>query len=686
MSNVSALPFDSPYRHGFIRCAVATPRVYLSQPRRNAEEILEIAREADERSAALVVFPELCLTGYSLDDLFQQAALLDSSEEALGSVVEASASIRPVLIVSAPLLVDGRLHICAIAIHSGRILGIVPKTYLPNYREYYEKRQFSPASVGQASEVTLCGQQAPFGALVFRSSQVPSFKIFVEICEDLWTPMPPSGWGALKGATVLCNLSASNATVAKADYREMLCKSQSGRCIAAYLYAGAGAGESTTDLAWDGHGMIWENGACLAQTERYVGKGRLILADVDVERLELDRMRMTSFQDSVVEHGDRLGSLREVDFEFAAPEASLGLERRVGRHPYVPSEASRRDERCEEVYRIQVQGLSQRLQSTGIEKVVIGVSGGLDSTQALLVCARCFDDLGLPRENVLAYSLPGLATSERTQRNSLRLMKDLGVGGGEIDIAAASREMLVRIGHPFADGEEVYDVAFENVQAGERTSLLFRLANLHQGLVVGTGDLSELALGWCTYGVGDQMSHYNVNSSVPKTLVHHLIRWACSHGRLGEDIGATLRSILGTEISPELVPVSGDEDQPGQSTEEIVGPFDLQDFNLYYFSRYGFRPSKVAYLAERAWGDVERGDWPPDSALESRRAYDLETIKKWLEVFLVRFFETSQFKRSAMPNGPKVGSGGSLSPRGDWRAPSDAKAESWLEELRRNVP
>ena len=681
----SALPFGSLYRHGFARVAVAVPRVRLVDPHANAEESLRLGHLAAERGAALTVFPELGLTGYTAEDLFHQQALLETSVEALGGLIEGTAELSSVLVVGVPLQWEGRLFICAVAIHRGKILGVVPKQYLPNYREFYEKRQFSRAASALSSTIRVCGQEAPFGSVLFKASDLPSFSFFVEICEDLWVPTPPSSWGALAGATVLCNLSASNATVAKADYRESLCRSQSGRCIAAYLYAGAGCGESTTDLAWDSHGMIWENGAQLAASRRYHGDSQLVFADIDVERLELDRMRMTSFQDASTDQRERIERIRTVTFELDVGEDELALDRQIERFPYVPSDSVRRDERCEEVYNIQVHGLAQRLEAAGIGKVVIGVSGGLDSTQALLVATRTFDRLGLARSGILAYSLPGLATSERTRRNALELMSCLGVTVGEIDISDASKSMLERIGHPYGSGEEVYDVTFENAQAGERTSLLFRLANLHSALVVGTGDLSELALGWCTYGVGDHMSHYGVNSSVPKTLVQHLIRWVAQSGGTEVGTAAVLQSILETEISPELIPGS-DEAAPSQRTEETVGPFDLQDFNLYYLTRFGFRPSKVAFLALCAWGDRSRGGWPEGLPDESRKSYSLADIKGWLEVFLYRFFERSQFKRSALPNGPKVGSGGSLSPRGDWRAPSDSSATAWVQELRRNVP
>jgi NAD+ synthase (glutamine-hydrolysing) len=701
---VDVKPFHSIYGHGYARVAVCIPRVKVAAPDENAGRTIALAREAAERHAVVALFPELGLSAYSNEDLFQQDALLDASEEALARVVEASRELCPVLLVGVPLRVEERLFNCAAAVHRGRVLGVFPKSFLPNYREFYEKRQFTSGFDSVGDEIRLfgpSGQVVPFGAdLVLQATDLPGFDLHVEICEDLWAPIPPSTYAALGGATVLANLSASNITIGKADYRKDLCAAHSGRCVAAYLYSAAGHGESTTDLAWDGQALIYENDELLAESERFVPDDHWIYADVDLERLRQDRMRLTTFHDAAGRLKSEIARLRRIPFELGVPEAPDGripLHRPVERFPYVPADPALRDERCYEAYNIQVAGLAKRLEATGIEKVVIGVSGGLDSTQALLVACRTLDRLGLPRENVLGYSMPGFATSERTRSSARRLMEVLGVTAEEIDVRPSAEQMLRDLGHPYADGDrgaEVYDRTFENVQAGERTSHLFRLANHHDALVVGTGDLSELALGWTTYGVGDQMSHYNVNASVPKTLIQHLIRWIVETGELPE-ANEVLRDVLDTEISPELVPagveaVSGEEGaveaSPAQRTEEIVGPYELQDFHLYFVSRYGFRPSKVAFLALAAWGDRERGRWPAGFPEELRREYDLPTIKKWLGVFLHRFFETSQFKRSAMPNGPKVGSGGSLSPRGDWRAPSDSEAGVWLRELERNVP
>ena len=668
--------FFDLYAQGFARVTVAIPRVALADPAANAAEIGRLHAAAAAGGAAVVLFPELSLSGYSLEDLHQQEALLRSVIEALERLRVSSRATPALLVVGAPLRIEDRLLNCAVVLSRGRILGIVPKSYLPNYREFYEKRQFSSARDAWAREVDCLGQKVPLGAdLLFRCSEFPSLTLHAEICEDVWAPIPPSTYAALAGATFLANLSASNITVGKPAYRHLLAASQSGRCLAAYLYAAAGQGESTTDLAWDGHGMIYENGELLAESVRFDDKSLWISADIDLDRLVQERMRVTSFADCATAHAAALQSRRIVPFSFTPPRKTVLLKRTIRRHPFVPASPEERDERCYEAYNIQVSALAQRLRATGIKKVVIGVSGGLDSTQALLVAAHAMDRLGWPRANVLGYALPGYASSQRTRRNAARLMKSLGVSSETIDIRPSSARMLKDIGHPFAKGRKVYDLTFENVQAGERTSHLFRLANRHQALVVGTGDLSELALGWCTYGVGDQMAHYNVNASVPKTLIRHLIQWVADRQETGETTAAVLRDILATAISPELIPGT-DSRAPAQSTEKVVGPFDLHDFSLYYTTRRGYRPAKVAYLEACAWARGVPGGLPDG-------AYTLDEIFRWLAVFLDRFFRLSQFKRSASPNAPKVGSGGSLSPRSDWRAPSDSSARPWLQDLER---
>lgn len=681
------LEFLNPYRHGFVRVAVAVPRIRVADPMFNARESIALYREASAQGARVVAFPELGLSAYTCDDLFHQAALLDACEAALREVVEASRDIAALAVVGLPLRVDHRLFNCAAVVAGGRLLAVLPKTYLPNYGEFYEARQFSAADSALATEIELCGQRVPFGAdLLLQARQLPLLKLHVEICEDVWVPIPPSSYAALAGATLLVNLSASNITIGKSEYRHRLVSLHSARCLAAYLYSSAGIGESTTDLAWDGQSLIYENGEMLAESERFSNRSHLIMADVDLEHLSRERMRQNSFGVSAQKHKAALAAWRTVSFDLEPPrQLPRGLLRQVERFPYVPADAAKRDERCLEVFNIQVQSLVQRLEATGIDKLVIGVSGGLDSTHALLVCAQAMDRLRLPRANILGFTMPGFATSERTRDQAHRLMLALGCTASEIDIRPSCTQMLTDLGHPFGQGVPQYDITFENVQAGERTSHLFRLANFHGGIVVGTGDLSELALGWCTYGVGDHMSHYNVNASIPKTLVKHLVRWVAETGEAGDAARQVLRDILATEVSPELIPSSATADgdgaaQPGQKTEDTIGPYELQDFHLYYTLRYGFKPTKVAFLAHAAWHDRESGRWP-DDLQGPHNQYSLKDIRRHLGTFLFRFFKTSQFKRSCVPNAPKVGSGGSLSPRGDWRAPSDSEAVVWMADL-----
>jgi len=671
----AARNFFDIYAHNFVRVAVAVPRVRLGHPAANVEEIARLFRAASRDGVAVTAFPELCVSGYSLDDLHQQDALLRAVILGIRDLAQVTESAPGVLVVGAPLRFDGRLFNCAVALGGGEVLAVTPKSYLPNYREYYEKRQFAMARDRIRDTVRILGREVPFGEdVILECRENPDFVLHLEICEDVWVPIPPSTYAALRGATVLVNLSASNITIAKDGYRHLLAASQSAKTISAYLYSAAGAGESTNDVAWDGRGLVYENGERLAESERFREESQLVTADLDLDRLVQDRSRMTSFIDCATEHKDRIGKLRVVPFSFVPRGELIPLRRRIARRPYVPADPARRDERCYEAYNIQVSALTQRLRASGIGKLVIGVSGGLDSTHALIVGARAMDALGLPRTNVLAYTMPGYATSEATRANALELMKVLGVTGRELDIRPSSDQMLADLGHPYAHGQKVYDITFENVQAGERTSHLFRLANHHDALVLGTGDLSELALGWCTYGVGDHMSHYNVNASVPKTLIRHLIEWVCEHDEVDAATAGVLRRILDTEISPELIPAD-EEGGAIQSTEKSIGPYDLHDFSLYYITRRGYRPAKVAFLALHAWsGDLPATD--PDDP-----GYPPEEILDWLQVFLDRFFRTTQFKRTCVPNAPKVGSGGSLSPRGDWRAPSDNEAAPWLEEL-----
>ena len=678
-------PFHSLHRHGFVRVAACTPRTHVADPASNARETLELMRQAHGRSADLAVFPELGMSGYAIDDLLLQDALLDAVEAGIASLIDESREMKPVFIVGAPVRREQRLYNCAVVFARGELLGVVPKSFLPNYREYYENRWFAPGAGVVGVEVQLSGQQAPFGTdVVFEATDLADFKFHVEICEDFWTATPPSTRGALAGATILCNLSASNIVIGKARDRELLCASQSMRCLAAYVYTAAGPGESTTDLAWDGQATIHEVGALLAQSARFPRTSQMAVADVDVERLRQERMRTVTFNAAAAAAGHPEHDFRRVLFDHAPSFEDVGLERAIDRFPYVPDDPERLDLDCYEAFNIQVQGLTKRMSVTNGERVVIGVSGGLDSTHALLVAAKTFDALGLPRSGILGFTMPGFATSEGTKSNAWALMRALGITAEEIDIKPAAMQMLKDLGHPFARGEAVYDVTFENVQAGLRTDYLFRLANQRKAFVLGTGDLSELALGWCTYGVGDQMSHYNVNGSVAKTLIQYLVRWVMKSGQLDAGASETLGKILDTEISPELVPAGAGGEL--QSTQSRIGPYELQDFHLYYITRFGLRPSKVAFLAWHAWRDAERGEWPPDFPREMRHAYSLADVRKWLSLFLYRFFELSQFKRSAMPNGPKVVSGGSLSPRGDWRAPSDGNARAWIVELETNVP
>jgi NAD+ synthase (glutamine-hydrolysing) len=672
--------FFSIYSHDFLRAGASPIRIRLADPAANARQVIDTLAAAHAAGAGLTVFPELCLSGYAIDDLLQQKTVLAAVLDAIEAVRDASRDLGVVAVVGAPLASGQKLYNCAVVIYAGRVLGVVPKSYLPSYREFYERRHFTPGLGVEGQTIVLRDGPAPFGAdLIFAASDYPDFVLGVEICEDLWVPEPPSGQLAMAGATVIANISASNITIGKAQTRRVLCAAQSARGVCAYVYAASGWGESTTDLAWDGHALIHENGALLAQSERFARDPQTLYADIDLERLTQERLRLHTFHEGAPRSGE--DRVRRIEFAFKPSGRQVGLDRAIERFPYVPSDPARLYDDCYEAYNIQVQGLVRRLEATGTRKVVIGVSGGLDSTQALVVICRAFDLLGWPRENIEAVTMPGFATGEQSKGYAWALMKALGVSAREIDIRPATNQMLKDIGHGFADGHPIYDITFENVQAGLRTDYLFRLANQLGGFVVGTGDLSEMALGWCTYGVGDQMSHYNVNASVPKTLIQHLIRWVAAEGLMGEAAAPVLLDIVAAEISPELVPAGADG--AAQSTEAVVGPYALQDFNLYYTLRYGFSPTKIAFLAQHAWSDAARGAWPPHFPQGSRKAYSLAEIKAWMQVFLTRFFTTSQYKRSASPNGPKISSGGSLSPRGDWRAPSDGNSAAWLADWAR---
>ena len=735
-------PHASIYDHGFVRVAAVTLPVALADPSANAERHLEVLRDLHDQQVGIAVFPELSLTGYSLDDLVMQEPLLDAAEQAVLTVLEASEELMPIIVLGAPLRAKDRSRVfnCGVVIHRGQILGISPKQNLPTYREFYERRWFAPGDDAAGEEVILGGQFAqltPHG--IIRVEDVPGLALSVEVCEDMWVPVPPSAEAALAGATVIANLSGSPITIGRAEDRKLMARSASARGQAAYIYAAAGEGESTTDLAWDGQTFVYECGDLLGESERFPTGVRSTIVDVDLDRIVAERRRQNTFDDNRRTHaaslekfedwsetalfgpwdapdfwdddeddeellppillgGRRRAAQARHDARSAAtgaelpalrtPPATGPLRRHHDRFPFVPDNPARLAQDCYEAYNIQVAGLVRRLKQIGGDKPggtrpVIGVSGGLDSTHALIVCAQAMDRLGRDRSEILAYTMPGFATTEHTRSNAELLSTAIGASFETIDIRPASTQMLKDMGHPFGEGEPVYDVTFENVQAGMRYDYLFRLANHHGGIVVGTGDLSELALGWCTYGVGDHMSHYGVNAGVPKTLIQHLIRWVISEGIFDAATAEVLRAVLDTEISPELIPTA--PGQKAQSTEDSIGPYALHDFALYHLLRRGYGPGKIAYLAHQAWGDAEAGEWPAGYAEEDRRAYSREEIKHWLTVFTKRFFN-NQFKRSALPNAPKVLAGGSLSPRGDWRMPSDAASAAWLAEIERDVP
>ena len=698
MTQASAAPdieFRSAYDQGFARVAAVTLPVTLADPAANAAAVIARARRLGEEGVCLAVFPELGLTGYSIDDLLLSDVLLRETLAAIETIRAASAGFLPAIVVGAPLRVGGRLFNCAVVIAGGAVRGAAPKSYPPAYREFYEKRHFACGGDAGESDIDVNGARVPFGTdLLFEVDDVPGLVFHAEVCEDMWVPVPPSSLAALAGATVLVNLSGSPVTVGRAEDRELLVRASSSRGLAAYVFAAAGQGESSTDLAWDGQTLVYENGELLGSTERFGEGARAAVVDVDIEGLLAERVRQGSFEDNrraLLRPGDVPGgagfrTVRIGRGDLTVPRTDIGLRRAVDRFPFVPDDPARLAQDCYEAYNIQVAALVQRLRAIGEPRIVIGVSGGLDSTHALIVAARAVDRLGLGREHIHAITMPGFATSAGTRSNALALARALGCHVEELDIRPLAERMLAAMDHPYGRGErgrEVYDVTFENVQAGLRTDLLFRIAGRRGGIVLGTGDLSELALGWCTFGVGDQMAHYGVNAGIPKTLIQHLIRWVVAERLFPDDVGDVLLDILGTEISPELVPAH--EGEPIQSTQARIGPYALQDFTLWHVLRRGSRPSRIAFLAERAWSDPSAGAWPPGLPEEERVAYDLAAIRKWELVFFRRFF-SNQFKRSTLPNGPKVVAGGSLSPRGDWRMPSDASGAAWIAELERNVP
>ena len=727
-ASATDIEFLSAYDQGFARVAAVTLPVVPVDPAANAAAIIEQARTLADDGVCLAAFPELCLTGYAIDDLLLSDVLLSDVLAAIETLRAASADLLTALVVGAPLRLGDRLYNCALVIQGGRVRGVAPKSYLPTYREFYEKRHFAPGDALPAGveSIELPGvrggsgsadgvepsARVPFGAnLLFEVADVPGLTFHVEVCEDMWVPVPPSSLAALAGATVLVNLSGSPITVGRAEDRELLARSSSARGLAAYVYAAAGQGESSTDLAWDGQTLVYENGELLGTTERFPDGPRATVVDVDIEGLRAERLRQGTFADNARTLSSPVAgapapattftdpaAFRRIQIsaaDLAAPRTDIGLRRRVDRFPFVPDDPARLAQDCYEAYNIQVAALVQRLGAIGNPKIVIGVSGGLDSTHALIVAARAMDRLGRPRSDIHAITMPGFATSAGTRRNAEDLAVGLGCTFEELDIRATATQMLTEMGHPYGEyartgvlpegvsERDLYDVTFENVQAGLRTDFLFRIANHRGGIVLGTGDLSELALGWCTFGVGDQMAHYGVNAGIPKTLIQHLIRWVVAEGLFDDAVGRTLLSILDTEISPELVPAEAGG--AIQSTQAKIGPYALQDFTLWHVLRRGSRPSRIAFLAHRAWADAQSGDWPEGLPSSEKVAYDLPEIRRWLELFHRRFF-TNQFKRSTLPNGPKVVAGGSLSPRGDWRMPSDAAATAWLAELERNVP
>ena len=703
--------FRNLHTHGFARVAACTVPVAMADPATNAARIAEQVQALHDDGVDVALFPELSLSGYAIDDLLLQDVLLDAVDAAVVDLAKATAKLRPVVVVGAPIRSGARLYNCAVVLHRGEVLGVLPKVNLPNYREFYEKRWFASGDDARGTMLTRAhwpgadeDGDVPFGPdLIFRATDLPDLTIHVEVCEDMWVPIPPSARAALAGAHVLLNLSASPITVARAEDRHLLARSASSRCNAAYLYAAASAGESTTDLSWDGMTMAYEMGDLLGQSARFPEGAASTVVDIDLDRLRQERIRQGSFDDNRRSEliGTEDGELfRVVEFDLQPAGGDLGLRRPLDRFPFVPDDEARLALDCYEAYNIQVSGLEQRLRAIAggsagkpldpqrAPKIVIGVSGGLDSTHALIVAAKACDRLGLPRTHILGFTMPGFATSKGTKSNAITLMESLAITWEELDIRPAAAQMLKDLGHPAGEGAEVYDVTFENVQAGLRTDFLFRAANQRGGIVLGTGDLSELALGWCTYGVGDQMSHYGVNAGVPKTLMQHLIRWVVSSGQLEAadakgGVNDVLTAILTQEISPELIPAKPGEKM--QSTEDSIGPYALHDFTLFHVLRRGYRPSKIAFLALHAWQDESSGEWPAGYPEGDHTAYDLATIKRWEQVFFKRFF-ANQFKRSALPNGPKVVSGGTMSPRGDWRMPSDASAKAWLDELDGGVP
>lgn len=644
--------FQGDYmKYGFIRVGAAVPKLKVGDCRYNADEIIQMVRRSEKEGVQILVFPELSITSYSCADLFHQEALLKDAQTQLGRILAETKNTSTVSLVGMPLSIDNQLFNCAVVIQKGKILGVVPKTYVPNYSEFYEERWFASGKCALSDSVFLCDQEVPFGDDLLFEDTKGKLCFGIEICEDLWVPVPPSCYQAMAGASLIFNLSASNEIIGKYEYRKELVRQQSAKCIAGYVYTSANVNESTTDVVFGGHAMIAEYGSLLCESKRFVSDEQLIYSEIDTQKLMNDRRKNTSFMEVGESKGKRF---RRAGFELKEFD-NEGITRYVAPHPFVPSDVSSRDRRCSEIFAIQTSALAKRIRHTGLKNAVIGISGGLDSTLALLVTTKAFDLLNIPRENIIAITMPGFGTTGITYTNAMDFMKSMKVSIREVDIKPACIQHFKDIGHD----PMIHDVTYENVQARERTQILMDIANKVGGLVIGTGDLSELALGWCTYN-GDHMSMYSVNCSIPKTLVKFLVRWVADN-MVEEKAKDVLYKILDTPISPELLPPDA-KGEINQKTEDIIGPYELHDFFMYHILRYGAPPKKVMFLARKAFGEK----------------YSSETIKKWLKVFIKRFF-SQQFKRSCLPDGPKVGTI-SLSPRGDWRMPSDAVADSWLSE------
>lgn len=651
--------------YGFVKVASAIPSLKVADCSYNIQQIESLIVQAEGKGVEIICFPELSICGYTCQDLFGQQLLLEKCEESLFKLLDFTRSLQIITIVGMPVMIGALLMNCAVVVQGGRILGVVPKTYLPNYKEFYEKRWFAPSTAVNDTQIHLCAQMVAFGRNLLFHTQKTCFGI--EICEDLWAPVPPSSELAMKGAEIIFNLSASNELISKHQYLLSLISQQSARCMAGYVYSSCGFGESTQDLVFAGNALIYENGTLIAQSKRFCLEEQMVISEIDTERLLTERRHNTTFSDNIrlTDTTNRM----DIQCQTVNPAYDFELTRWVNPHPFVPR-GKALDERCEEIFAIQTSSLAKRIVHTGARSIVVGISGGLDSTLALLVCVKTMDMLKRPRKEVIGITMPGFGTTDRTYNNAMSLMESLGICIKEISIKESCIRHFIDINHDI----NVHDVTYENAQARERTQVLMDVANQCNGFVVGTGDLSELALGWCTYNA-DHMSNYGVNASIPKTLVKYLVKWVAQNS-VDPESKNTLIDIIDTPISPELIPAN-EKGEIQQKTEDLVGPYELHDFFLYHFLRLGFRPAKILYLAQQAF---TKQPHPADSEDGmSVGSYDDETIQKWLHTFCRRFF-TQQFKRSCLPDGPKVGSV-SLSPRGDWRMPSDASSSDWLSDL-----